>query len=172
MNEDDWFAKAAREAEASERGRAARERAEQVERENRLWERERKITLARREAALKAATPPPRPAEAAAAAALFEAVAAGKVPLSTGTSPSYRAPRPGHPYYSPGGAIGLADSMRPPASRFPSPTPEQGLEAILKAIRKAGDADAVFKAGGEWISKITNAITEVIREADDEAKEQ
>lgn len=47
-------------------------------------------------------------------------------------------------------------------------TPEQGLNAIIAAVAGAGDADAVMKAGGEWMTRVTNKITEAIRNADAE----
>ena len=68
-------------------------------------------------------------------------------------------------------AIDEADAQaesKPPASEegLQAPTPEEGLQAILEAVRTAGDSDAVFKAGGEWIAKITNGISEEISKAE------
>jgi len=60
-----------------------------------------------------------------------------------------------------------AESKPPtPEEGLQAPTPEEGLQAILEAVRTAGDSDAVFKAGGEWIAKITNGISEEISKAE------
>ena len=40
------------------------------------------------------------------------------------------------------------------------PTPDEALEVILHTIKTSGD---VFKAAGEWIEKVTNAISDVTR---------
>ncbi len=43
-------------------------------------------------------------------------------------------------------------------------TPEQGLDAIVRHIAMSEDADEAFKRAGEWITRITNAITTASRE--------
>lgn len=59
-------------------------------------------------------------------------------------------------------AEALEDLESPPA---PPParttTPDEAMNIILKSIREAGDEDAVYKAAGEWITKITQEITKV-----------
>lgn len=64
-----------------------------------------------------------------------------------------------------GGSVWAIDEADAQAESKP-PTPEEGLQAILEAVRTAGDSDAVFKAGGEWIAKITNGISEEISKAE------
>lgn len=155
---DNWFENLAKEAEASERAQEARERAERLKRYEEAAERTEIERLAR----LARATPPPRPGEARIAASIFEEVASGAAP-PLGSGPNPWGGISGGIYTS-GGVTG---SMRPPKPEPAKPTPTQGLDAIIEEIAKAGDADAVFKAGGDWITRITNAITDVIKQADD-----
>lgn len=42
-------------------------------------------------------------------------------------------------------------------------TPEEALEVILLTITSEKDADKAFKLGGEWITKVTNAITAALK---------
>jgi len=74
------------------------------------------------------------------------------------------------PAYEPGGIP--SDGTWGRTERHPAPprpiTAEQGLNAIIAAVAGAGDADAVMKAGGEWMTRVTNKITEAIRNADTE----
>lgn len=49
----------------------------------------------------------------------------------------------------------------PPAAA--ATTPDDALEIILNTIRHAGGEDAVFRAAGDWIDKITNAISDLTR---------
>ena len=37
------------------------------------------------------------------------------------------------------------------------------MSLILDTIRAAGDPDAVFKAAGDWITRLTNEITALTR---------
>jgi len=99
------------------------------------------------------------PASAAAAAALFEAVASGRLPSAgVGYDPwSIKTPT------ASGGLL-----VPPKTQPKREVSPQQGLDAILKHISEAGDSGEVMKAGGEWITKITNGITSVIRKYEDE----
>jgi hypothetical protein len=105
---------------------------------------------------------PPR-AEALIAAATFAAVADGTLPAYTPTPSLARLP---------------PKRARPPVGRRDPSYPEeaidgydkritgkQGLEAIIAEVQKSPDP---FKAAGEWITKITQGITAVVAEADDE----
>jgi len=61
-------------------------------------------------------------------------------------------------------------------SRFPNIAADKGVEAIVEMVRTAArrspdDPDAVLKAAGEWITKITNAITQVVKDTDAERDE-
>lgn len=60
-------------------------------------------------------------------------------------------------------AHGLTIAIAAPDDVFSraSVTGDVGLEAILREIRKAPDP---FVAAGEWLTKVTNAITEVAKE--------
>lgn len=55
-----------------------------------------------------------------------------------------------------------------PSASPRKPTPEEGLGAIVRHIEGSGDADEAFKRAGEWITRITNAITTASREFEDE----
>lgn len=181
MDENNWFQKAARDAEASERGREAFERAQLAKHASRVQARAEAEEQRRRE---RLAATTSREAEAARRA--FEAVVAGKAPmLGTGPSP-WGAGGYARGGYVPGRALPTTPvgAMRPPRTRivydndgndvsmgigtgrFPKPTPAEGLLAILDAVRKAGDPDAQMKVAGEWITKVTNGISAIIREAD------
>jgi hypothetical protein len=156
VDEDNWFEKAGREAEATKRAREAYARREAAAYDKRQAEK----LEARRLAAQAAMTPPPRPREAAAAKELFEAVATGRVSMSTEVTTGGLGYAAAGRYHHPG------PQYRPEAiqaqSRFPKPTPEQGLEAILKGIRETSDED-LLRVAGEWITKVTNGITEILR---------
>jgi hypothetical protein len=98
------------------------------------------------------------------AAKLFKGVASGTIGTSAGITK----------YGGSGGIIpGIPETNYNAARTIiprpgSTPTPEQGLDAIVKAVKSAGDADAVLRVGGEWITKITNQITEAIREEAEE----
>lgn len=68
-------------------------------------------------------------------------------------------------FSSPGG-----ETLEAVPSSFITVTPDDALNIILHSIQKAGDADAVYRAAGDWIDKITNAISAVTRKVggDDE----
>lgn len=50
------------------------------------------------------------------------------------------------------------------------PTPDEALDIILESIRTAGGGaeDAVFRAAGDWIDKITSAISDLTRNLGDD----
>ena len=75
--------------------------------------------------------------------------AAVKLALAVHSSPEPSSPEP-----SSSAAPGHV--CPPPAP----PTPDEALEVILHTIKTSGD---VFKAAGEWIEKVTNAISDVTR---------
>jgi|GEM_PF-4667928 len=142
---DDWFSDAADEVVADEKV------------QDRAWSAVRSQVLG--EAASRA---PGRVSDAAEAIREF-GEAAYKItwaPDGSGESTSSLARS-----WAAGGVQVASNTGGPPCD--PSPiTPEEGLQAILKAVRTAGDSDAVFKAGGEWIAKITNGISEEISNAE------
>lgn len=55
-----------------------------------------------------------------------------------------------------------------PAAPVVATTPEAALDIILDAIKNAGNEDAVFKAAGDWIDRITNAISAVTKAVSEE----
>lgn len=61
------------------------------------------------------------------------------------------------------GVSATAASTPAPAPAVVATTPEAAMQVILDSIRKAGDPDAVFKSAGEWITKITNEISDLTR---------
>jgi len=50
-------------------------------------------------------------------------------------------------------------------------SPEEALKIILHEITSQTDPDMAFKIGGEWITKVTNAITEILKKIDDDDEE-
>ena len=49
-------------------------------------------------------------------------------------------------------------------------TPDEAVAIILDAIKSAGNSDAVFKAAGEWITRITNDISALTRAVEDDGE--
>lgn len=138
MQKGDWFEWAIEEVD-----REAKERAKRL---NAVQEQaamlEAKIKEMERTSKLN------RTSTAAGFASIFSGVKAGTIPtVSKSSAPTY--------------------SNRGYEATPRRPTAQQGLEAILDAIRDAGDADEVMAAAGLWITKITNEITAIVREADD-----
>lgn len=134
--DNDWFMDVARDAEKSERARQARENEERARLKREEYEQAQlKLEQERAERRAKMAK---SPAEVRAAAAAF------------GVTPE---PLP------PGGA------QQPRADQFDPMSAEQGLQAILRHIRKAGTPDQILAAGGEWITRVTIAIGDVTRAA-------
>lgn len=149
--DDDWFTAAADEVVRS-LSPAAKRRLEEAESQKRAMAGTRRTA-----------------SEAAEAAAVFGAVASGSAPaLGSGPNPVLSIPSYMPPRTARRGPPNSEELRRVRESRSAIITPEKGLEAILEAVRTAGDSDAVLKAGGEWITKITNQISQVIRDADDE----
>ncbi len=60
-------------------------------------------------------------------------------------------------------ARGVLAATPAPAPVVVATTPDAALKVILDSIRGAGDPDAIFKSAGEWITKITNEISELAR---------
>lgn len=46
-------------------------------------------------------------------------------------------------------------------------TPNEALEIIIASIKSITDPDEALKAGGEWMTKVTNAITVALKEITD-----
>jgi hypothetical protein len=51
-------------------------------------------------------------------------------------------------------------------------TPDEALKIILHEITSQTDPDKAFKIGGEWITKVTNAITEILKKIDDDDEDE
>jgi hypothetical protein len=51
-------------------------------------------------------------------------------------------------------------------------TPQEAFDLIIDAIKSVTDPDEAFKLGGEWITIITNGITEALASRDDEGEEE
>lgn len=65
-----------------------------------------------------------------------------------------------------GGAVGAMDNLvKAVSGNSTGWTSNKALELIIEEIRHSDDP---FVTGGEWIMKFTQAVTEVIRESDDE----
>ena len=49
-------------------------------------------------------------------------------------------------------------------------TPDEAIKVLIEHIKAITDPDEAFKLGGEWITRVTNGITDALkaREADDE----
>ena len=47
-------------------------------------------------------------------------------------------------------------------------TPDEALKIILHEITSQKDPDKAYEIGGEWITKITNAITDILKKLDDD----
>lgn len=163
MADNDWFAQAAVEAERSKVAKiAARSEAERAEkrRMDELIEEKRK-----QERAIHATNP----TEAHKAAAVFTAVAEGAI------SPTVNA---GNPPFSTGGGIpprkvkggifgtvpdGAWNGKAEAAPHIGNLSPEAALGVILDHVRRAGSPEKVFAATGEWMGKVTNALSTIAR---------
>jgi len=49
-------------------------------------------------------------------------------------------------------------------------TPDEAFEVILNAIRSVTDADEAFTLAGEWITRFTNGVSEVLKDKDSSAE--
>ena len=142
---DDWFEEAARAASRSVR---------KSELENLHRQREEAVAKRKKERDAAASS-----AAARRAAAAFEAVTMGAIP-AVDPSPSG--------VYSPGGgppraARRVTGGIVTNPNAIPA-TAEQGLQAILREIKKEQDPDKRFTLAGEWLMKITNGISELTAE--------
>jgi hypothetical protein len=145
----DWFADAAKDATKTEAAKRAAAQAGVTARlrQEAAAQRERVEAEKRRLAAQSQKSR----SEIAGAAGEFAAVAAGAIP------PFSPAPRPGHTGggYASGGRI-------PPRPSAPKPMdPETALGVIETAVIKSPDP---YIAAGEWITKITNALSAIARQ--------
>lgn len=72
-------------------------------------------------------------------------------------------------------AAGVGPAVMPvpaaPAKPVVATTPEEALKIILSTITAEKDADKAFKLGGEWITKVTNAITDALKRKSGEEEE-
>lgn len=163
MNED-WFQEAAAEAANSESAKRARAAAVEYEKRMKLQEESAK-RLAQEKAARDSANHK-SPTEVESARAELKAVAEGRRPPHT-PEPK-RAPRPGSPFPQRASNDGFGNSSHKASVTsvtVDAITPELGLEAIVRFVRKQPDP---YKAVGEWITRTTAALSEVAREQDEE----
>jgi hypothetical protein len=61
----------------------------------------------------------------------------------------------------------------PPEPKYAT-KPSEALEVIVEFVKAERDPDKAFKLGGEWITKVTNAITDALKsigDGDDEEEE-
>lgn len=156
----DWFAEAASEASNTESAKKAAARAGVTARlRQEARAQAERIEAEKRRLAAASVKPPRAVAAVAAAAGEFAAVAAGVMPPRTPGAPGgYTPPR--------------RTSNRPTrAPEYLGPqrtqviTPETALGVIETAVRQADDP---FVAAGEWISRVTNALSAIAREAADD----
>jgi hypothetical protein len=119
------------------------------------------------EARLKAdAAADPRAAKEA--AKIFGAARAAGGPIMAGPVASYipvppRTRRPTGPTTAEG-YVSSNGRVRSPLAI----SPQEAVDAILAHVRSAGDATEIMKAGGQWITAVTNGIADIIRESGDE----
>lgn len=147
---DDWFTDAADKVVGSKAGKSARDAAEKSSLD--ALALERSVTAIASAVAASA-----RLADDAAKS--FAAVAAGMAPIMSPTTYTYtHVPTKRSVSYDSG------RTGRP--SNANSVTPDEAMKVILEAVSKAGDTDEVFRVGGEWITKLTNNISQIIRDAD------
>lgn len=165
MASNDWFSEAAKEVSETPAAIWARREREFAEKQ----EKRSFIDQAVRDLA------------AAEAARIFEAVARGEALYTGGPTKIrktvYKVPGgSASGGYTPEGGLSVFKPAHNSNSttRSPAISPQQGLNAILNAVRHAGDGmgdddkDAeMFKVAGEWITKITNGITGVLKESED-----
>lgn len=162
-DDDNWFDRAAREAASGTAAHKAQERAKQAARTK--YEQER-AAIAKREQ-LKGASQPPE--TVASARSIFDDVDLGRLdPAGAGVETWRKVPggivsgittRSGMPIHAAPGTV--------PGKPGPWPTditPEEGLEAIFKAVRTAPDIQA---AASKWLIAATNGITDITRNLDD-----
>ena len=154
--EDDWFAEAAREVSETATARKIRADAEAIARRKQIQDERKLLAAAAKESERIRARA--TPAAAASAAAGYGITPSGRRSISTFPTASRTTKgRKSEPDNS--------DSPNP----FAAYNPENALLAITAVVRRAADPndpDAVLKAAGEWITKITNAITQVVKDAD------
>ena len=154
--EDDWFAEAAREVGETATARKIRADAEAIARRKQIQDERKLLAAAAKESERIRARA--TPAAAASAAASYGITPSGRRSISTFPTASRTTKgRKSEPDNS--------DSPNP----FAAYNPENALLAITAVVRRAADPndpDAVLKAAGEWITKITNAITQVVKDAD------
>lgn len=68
----------------------------------------------------------------------------------------------------PAAVITPSEPEKTPALPVKPTTPDEAVAIILDAIKSAGKPDAVFKAAGEWITRITNDISALTRAVEDD----
>jgi len=145
---DDWFAAAASEAAKTEAAKKVAARSSVIDRlrQEAAAQRERIEAEKRR---MAASSQKSRGEVASAAGEFFAAVAAGVRP-------------PHAPGYASGGYASGGGASGGGAARM---TPDAALGVIEDAVRRSADP---YLAAGEWISKITNALSAIAREYADE----
>ncbi len=171
----DWFAEAMDYAVGSPRAQDARKAAAtRVARETALKE------IAARETALKEIRETAAKNKAESAAKVADRLAARIAATSTPTRPADHAAALrafGIAATAAGTAMGgisrksgpfdeiYKDATLGRASQPREITADEGFKAILKAVRNSDDP---FKSAGEWMTKITHGLAEIINESDEE----
>ena len=189
-DEKDWFAEAIDYATASPEASRAKAAADRLE--IRIREAQKKAIREAQEKAIRdGRTPYPRPstlpvdpAKVADAMKAFgiaaTTAAAGPISSALGTALGGIVTSATPLIKSPAGVTRSADrwkeiyALDPSGTDYPTsansrkpPTPEQGLVAILDAVRKSPDP---FKSAGQWITTITTALATIINESDDNSE--
>lgn len=72
---------------------------------------------------------------------------------------------------APAPASGASTPGTPASAGLTATTPEEALKIILHEITSQTDPDKAFEIGGKWITKVTNAITEILKKIDDDDEE-
>ena len=149
LSEKDWFAEAMDYATSSPEANRAKAAAERLE--IRIREAQRKAI---RSSGIPYA-PTRLPVDSAKVADAIKA-------FGIAASPSRSAER-WKALEADGGFAGPSNAREIKAK---PPTPEEGLKAILDAVRQSPDP---FKSAGEWITKITFALAEIASESDEDS---
>lgn len=67
-----------------------------------------------------------------------------------------------------GAVVGSSTAPVNPDAAAKSITPEQALGIIVKFIKDKKDPDEIFRLAGEWMSRVTNELTQLAKDVEDD----